>query len=75
MTAEEALAAIGRGEPIEVSADEIGRFLALIGPCPNCAQRPCECKPSPCCGALWNPQDFLKEAACYLCGRAHAAER
>lgn len=34
MTAEEALAAIGRGEPIEVSADEIGRFLALMDACP-----------------------------------------
>ena len=31
MTAEEAIAATKRGEPIHVSADEIVRFLALIG--------------------------------------------
>lgn len=30
MTAEEALAAIQRGEPIHVRADEIGRFIALL---------------------------------------------
>ena len=75
MTAEEALESMKRGEPIRVGADEIHRFLALVEPCPNCAQRPCECKPSPCCGALWNPQDFRKEAPCYFCGRVHAIAR
>ena len=31
MTADEALAAIKRGEPIHVDADEIDRFMALMG--------------------------------------------
>ena len=30
MTADEALAAIKRGEPIHVDADEIDRFMALL---------------------------------------------
>lgn len=39
-------------------------------PCPNCAQPSCACKPAPCCGVPWNPQDFTSGKDCWWCQRS-----
>ena len=41
-------------------------------PCPNCAKPVCECKPAPCCGVPWNPQDFTSGKDCWWCQRPAA---
>ena len=54
----------------EIRFDGLRMAMGNFDPCPNCAKRPCECKPAPCCGVPWNPQDFTSGKDCWWCQRS-----
>jgi len=54
----------------EIRFDGLRMAMGNFDPCPNCAKRPCECKPAPCCGVPWNPRDFTSGKDCWWCQRS-----